>query len=95
MARKPETIFVQIASYRDPDLLNTLTDILSKAKSPQNLRFGISWQHSEDDEWDNLDEYQDDDRFRILDIPSSESQGLVGLEIYYNNYIVVKHIHYK
>ena len=27
MARKPETIFVQIASYRDPDLLNTLKDI--------------------------------------------------------------------
>jgi len=75
MARKAETIFVQIASYRDPDLLNTLKDILDKAKSPQNLRFGISWQHSEDDEWDNLDEYQDDDRFRILDIPSSESQG--------------------
>ena len=44
MARKPETIFVQIASYRDPDLINTLEDILNKAKSPQNLRFGIAWQ---------------------------------------------------
>jgi hypothetical protein len=32
MARKPETIFVQIASYRDPDLLNTLKDILDNAK---------------------------------------------------------------
>ena len=39
MARKPETIFVQIAAYRDPDLLNTLRDILEKAKNPDNLRF--------------------------------------------------------
>jgi len=75
MARKPETIFVQIASYRDPDLLNTLKDILNKAKSPQNLRFGIAWQHHKDDEWDKLDDYIDDDRFRILDIPSEESRG--------------------
>jgi hypothetical protein len=44
MARKPETIFVQIASYRDPDLLNTLKDILDNAKTPKNLRFGIAWQ---------------------------------------------------
>lgn len=70
-----ETIFVQIAAYRDPDLLNTLRDILSKAQRPENLRFGISWQHSPEDEWDNLDEYLDDDRFRILDIPHEDSMG--------------------
>ena len=75
MARKPETIFVQIASYRDPDLLNTLSDLLENAKSPQNLRFGIAWQHHSDDEWDKLDDYLDDDRFRILDIPSEDSRG--------------------
>ncbi len=38
MARKAETIFVQIASYRDPDLLNTLKDILDNAKDPKNLK---------------------------------------------------------
>ena len=65
MARKPETIFVQIASYRDPDLLNTLKDILDKAKDPKNLRFGIAWQHTSEDEWDNLDDYLEDERFRI------------------------------
>ena len=75
MARKPETIFVQIASYRDPDLLNTLKDILDNAKTPKNLRFGIAWQHSEEDEWDDLSEYMDDDRFRILNIPHEESMG--------------------
>ena len=75
MARKPETIFVQIAAYRDPDLLNTLKDILDKAKNPKDLRFGISWQHSPQDEWDNLDKYFEDERFRILDIPHEESMG--------------------
>ena len=75
MASKPETIFVQRAAYRDPDLLNTLKDILDKAKNPKDLRFGISWQHSPEDEWDNLSEYLDDDRFRILDIPHEDSKG--------------------
>ena len=75
MASKIETIFVQIAVYRDPDLLNTLKDILDKAEQPENLRFGITWQHSSEDEWDNLDEYLEDDRFRILDVPHEESNG--------------------
>ena len=75
MARKAETIFVQIASYRDPDLLNTLKDILDNAKDPKNLRFGIAWQHTDEDEWDNLNEYLEDERFRILDIPYEDSEG--------------------
>ena len=75
MASNIETIFVQIATYRDPDLLNTLKDILDKAEQPENLRFGITWQHSPEDEWDNLDEYLKDERFRILDVPHDESMG--------------------
>jgi glycosyltransferase involved in cell wall biosynthesis len=69
------TIFIQIASYRDPQLQPTLRDCLDKAKYPENLRFGIAWQHSNDDEWDNLDEYKDDSRFRIVDIDYKDSQG--------------------
>lgn len=68
-------IFVQIASYRDPELIPTLKDLLDKADSPQNLRICIAHQHSEEDEWDTLDEFKDDDRFVILDIPHTESQG--------------------
>ena len=70
------TIFIQIASYRDPQLLPTLKDCIEKAKYPKNLRFGIAWQHSQEDEWDNLDEYKDDSRFRILDINYTESKGV-------------------
>jgi len=68
-------IFVQIASYRDPELNPTLKDLLDKADKPENLKICIAWQHSKEDEWDNLDEYKDDDRFIILDIPYEEAEG--------------------
>lgn len=68
-------IFIQIASYRDPQLLPTIKDCISKAKHPNNLVFAIAWQHCPDDEWDTLDEYKDDKRFKIIDIPWSEAKG--------------------
>lgn len=39
------TIFVQIASYRDPQLIPTLDSLLDNASHPENLRIGICWQH--------------------------------------------------
>jgi hypothetical protein len=68
-------IFIQIASYRDPELLPTIRDCIANAKYPENLRFGIAWQHSEEDEWDTLDEFKDDSRVRIIDIPHTETKG--------------------
>jgi glycosyltransferase involved in cell wall biosynthesis len=72
---KAPTIFIQIASYRDPELIPTLKDLLGKAKKPQNLVFSIAWQHSEEDEWDTLDLYKDDPRFKIIDIDYKDSKG--------------------
>lgn len=72
---KAGKIFVQIASYRDPELLPTLRDCIEKAKFPENLVFSISWQHSIDDKWDNLDEFKNDPRFKIIDIDYRESNG--------------------
>ena len=43
------SIFVQIASYRDPQLIPTLLDMFAKAKNPENLHIGICWQHGEDE----------------------------------------------
>lgn len=68
-------IFIQIASYRDPQLVPTLKDCISKAKYPENLIFSIAWQHSKDDSWDNLDEFMGDARFKIIDIDYRESKG--------------------
>lgn len=68
-------IFIQIAAYRDPELIPTINDCLSKAKFPENLVFSIAWQHSSDDAWDNLDAFANDFRFKIIDIDYKESRG--------------------
>lgn len=44
-----EKIFVQIASYRDPELVKTITDCIEKAKYPENLTFGVCWQYGADE----------------------------------------------
>jgi len=69
------TIFVQIASYRDPELENTVRDMISNADRPEKLRFGIARQYKEEDGFDKLEEFRNDNRFRILDIPHEESNG--------------------
>lgn len=66
-------IFVQIASYRDPELLPTIRDCINKAKHPENLVFGICWQR---DETESMEEFTNDPRFKILDYHWSESKGL-------------------
>jgi len=43
-----ETIFVQIASYRDPELIPTLIDITKQADRPENLKIVVCWQHGEE-----------------------------------------------
>jgi len=66
-------IFVQIASYRDPELVPTIRDCISKAKYPDRLTFGICWQR---DETESLVEFGNDDRFRVIDVPWNQSKGL-------------------
>ena len=72
---KNAKIFIQIASYRDPQLTPTLKNCIENAKYPKNLVVSIAWQHSKDDEWDNLDEYKNDPRFKIIDIDYKLSKG--------------------
>ena len=75
MPRKTQTIFIQIASYRDPELEKTVKSIIENAKRPNNLRFGICRQYHPEDGFDKLEEYRDDKRFRILDVVYTESKG--------------------
>jgi len=37
--------------------------------------FSIAWQHSTEDEWDNMDEFKNDPRFKIVDINYKLSKG--------------------
>ena len=68
-------IFIQIASYRDPQLIPTIKSALENAKKPENLVFAIARQFNPDDKFDDLSDYKNDERFRILDILYTESKG--------------------
>ena len=68
-------IFIQIASYRDPQLIHTIRDCDMKASDPSKLVYSIAWQHSNDDEWDQLYEFKDDSRFKVVDINYKDSKG--------------------
>ncbi len=69
----PKRIFVQIASYRDPQLGPTLHDCLEKSRHPENLTFGICCQW---DSEDNLDRYWRDPRFKFITVPFQHSRGV-------------------
>jgi hypothetical protein len=69
---KKNKIFIQIASYRDPQLPFTLKDLIENASKPENLVICIAHQY---DDIHAIDEYRGDKRFKILDIPFIESKG--------------------
>jgi hypothetical protein len=65
-------IFIQIASYRDPQLVTTIKDCIKNAKHPENLVFCIAWQHSPDE---NIDEIKDLPNVKVIDIDHEKSEG--------------------
>jgi hypothetical protein len=67
-----DKIFIQIASYRDPQLVPTVKDCIAQAKYPENLVFCIAWQHAENE---NIDEVKSIPNIKILDIPHLQSRG--------------------
>jgi hypothetical protein len=74
----PETpqedlIFVQIASYRDPQLGPTIDSMLETADHPERLVFGICLQYSPGDD---PDAYDGRPNFRVYKAPYTESKGL-------------------
>jgi hypothetical protein len=76
MKKNKDTIFVQLASYRDPELVPTIDNMLENAKYPDNLHICIAFQYSEEDEFTKeLDKYRDDTRFTIIDIPFTAAKG--------------------
>jgi hypothetical protein len=67
------TVFVAIAAYRDRQLVPTIVDCLAKARHPDDLRFGICWQHGADEA---PLPFAGDPRFRIVDVDWRQSQGM-------------------
>jgi len=69
-------IFVQIASYRDPELVPTIKSLLENSKNPENLKICIHNQFSDNDVFSkDLQEFRSDERFIIIDTPYLQSKG--------------------
>ena len=68
-----ESIFVQIASYRDSELVPTVKDLFKNAAHPENLRVVIAWQHSSEE---NIDEIRHIPGVEIVDIDYKLSKGV-------------------
>lgn len=65
-------IFIQIAAYRDPQLVPTVQDCIANAKYPENLVFCIAWQHAQDEK---IDEIKNLPNVKVIDIPYMQSKG--------------------
>jgi hypothetical protein len=65
-------IFIQIASYRDPQLVPTIMSIIDNASNPNDLTFGICWQH---DNEEYIEDFLWRDNFSIISIPYEKSKG--------------------
>lgn len=83
---KPKSIFVQIASYRDPELIPTIENLLSNASNPDDLRICIANQYHEEDKFNDLSKYENDSRFEILNIPYDKSKGVCWARNLLNSY---------
>jgi len=70
---KDETIFISIASYRDPDLINTVMSAWSKSKSKDALFFSIVSQ-GEDNEHPDLS-FIPEDQINYIKVDWKESKG--------------------
>lgn len=70
-----KTIFIQIASYRDPELKPTIEDCIAKAKYPERLTFGICWQFCDKEYAELHDFLYSIPNISIVEVPYFESKG--------------------
>ena len=70
------SIFLQIASYRDPDLPATLHNLIQQAANPDRLRFGICLQLADDDpsNW-GTNAFPEHPQISICSFAAADSQG--------------------
>ena len=66
------SIFVQIASYRDPELAHTIADCVANAASPERLSFGICWQRDPSESLPCAGSRG----VRVVEVPYQESRGV-------------------
>ena len=76
MSHKQQTIFVQIAAYRDPDLPATLHNLLTRAAHPERLHFGICLQLDASDPLDWREpSFPDHTHLKVEHVAAADSRG--------------------
>jgi hypothetical protein len=70
---KADSIFISIASYRDPELVPTVIDCINSAKYKNNLFFGIVWQKDDTENIDLLKKYSNN--IKVYDCDWRDSKG--------------------
>lgn len=71
---KKDTIFVSIASYRDPVCNTTLKSLFEMAKNPKNVFVGICQQNKDGDE-DCTNSFENNPNVKIIRIPHTNAKG--------------------
>lgn len=84
-----DPIFIQIASYRDTELLPTIKDCFNNAKYPERLHFGICLQYGEETSEQDITFLERLQNTKILKFDYKESKGACWarnkiLELYNN-----------
>jgi hypothetical protein len=76
MSTRKDTIFVQIASYRDPECQWTVKDLFDQAEHPERLTVGICWQYipAEDERCFTVSTRPE--QVWIKDVDARESRGV-------------------
>lgn len=83
MTKNDGKIFIQCASFIDPELPRTIESCLEHADEPDKLVFSICWQrdrNESDEPYRSADEevmekYVDDDRFKFIDVSHVDAKG--------------------
>jgi hypothetical protein len=73
MTANDSNIFVQIPSYRDSQLVDTVDSLIRNAYNKQGLRISICWQHSKSEKLPK--KILDNDQIHIIDINFKQSEG--------------------
>lgn len=72
-----DKIFIQIASYRDSELVPTIRSCIDNCSDPDRLRFGIVWQYHELDEFNKeFEPYLEHPQFTVTKVLWNESRGM-------------------
>jgi len=67
------SIFVQIPSYKDSELLPTLKDCIRKSSKKNKITFGLVWQK---EPHESIGKFSKNPDCRVIDVPWNQSKGL-------------------